>query len=290
VNTSGFSLVAYFGAWVTVTAGIWFMFDKTEQAVTPEVREAARAWVKRLSPTAGVRGWPEQIRAAFDAVFGTRPLSLSFIARSCATSLGGVGVGLLIWMTVTGLTPRIEGFESDVTAFLVMLVFLVSVTAVLNFLPDYLSVVQTRFVVSRMTRGGSPAVWLLADLLATTVLAFSMFGIMHVTGSLGWTGRMAESFGGVVTLAVTLGQFPNMDPDVLPPPGLWFYSTFVTSVWVWLYALGGLLLRGARRLDGVMGVFRRVIDVEAKPIRSIGYAAVLITTLLFLLMLPLVVR
>ena len=131
--------------------------------------------------------------------------------------------------------------------------------------------------------------WLIADLLATTALAFSMFAVHYAIGSQGWTGQIAESFPGVVTLVLTLGQPPNIGSDVLPPPGLWFYSTFVTSVWVWMYALGGLLLRGARRLDMVMGLFRKVIDVEAKPIRSIGYAAVLITTLLFLVLLPWVI-
>ena len=155
---------------------------------------------------------------------------------------------------------------------------------------DYFSIIQTRSVIGRMAKGRTPVFWLIIDLVATTALAFSMLSAMYVSGSRGWTGPLAASSGDFVTMILTLGQPLNAGTDGLPPPGLWFYSTFVTSVWVWLYALGGLLLRGARRLDAVMGVFRRVIDVEAKPIRSIGYAAVLITTLLFLLMLPLVVK
>ncbi len=56
MDTSGLSLVAYFGAWVTVSAGIWFIFEKTEEAVTPEVREGPPGLVEALEPQRGCSG------------------------------------------------------------------------------------------------------------------------------------------------------------------------------------------------------------------------------------------
>ena len=50
-------------------------------------------------------------------------------------------------------------------------------------------------------------------------------------------------------------------------------SGFVTSVWLWVYAGSGFLLKAARRFDIGFDWFNRKFDIEKKPLQSIGLVA-----------------
>ena len=65
-------------------------------------------------------------------------------------------------------------------------------------------------------------------------------------------------------------------------------STFLTSVWLWLYALSVPLSRVLLRMNSGVGFLLRVTDVERQPFRSMGFVSVIIVSTLFALGLPLV--
>ena len=54
---------------------------------------------------------------------------------------------------------------------------------------------------------------------------------------------------------------------------LWFYPAFFTSIWLWLYAGSGFILKAARRFDIGFEWFNRKFDIEKKPLQSIGLVA-----------------
>jgi hypothetical protein len=66
------------------------------------------------------------------------------------------------------------------------------------------------------------------------------------------------------------------------PWGIFFYSTFFTSVWVWLYAVAGGLLRLASYLGLVLRGLRGILDIQNKPLRSIGMVSNLLITLVYM--------
>jgi hypothetical protein len=45
------------------------------------------------------------------------------------------------------------------------------------------------------------------------------------------------------------------------------------SIWLWLYAGSGFLLKAARRVDIGFDWFNRHFDIEKKPLQSIGLVA-----------------
>jgi hypothetical protein len=47
----------------------------------------------------------------------------------------------------------------------------------------------------------------------------------------------------------------------------------VTSIWLWLYAGSGFLLKAARRFDIGFDWFNRHFDIEKHPLQSIGLVA-----------------
>jgi hypothetical protein len=55
--------------------------------------------------------------------------------------------------------------------------------------------------------------------------------------------------------------------------GLWFYPALFTSIWLWLYAGSGFLLKAARRFDIGFLWFNSKADIEKKPLSAIGLVA-----------------
>jgi hypothetical protein len=62
---------------------------------------------------------------------------------------------------------------------------------------------------------------------------------------------------------------------------LWIYPAFFTSIWVWLYAGSGFLLRAARRFDIGFAWFNRKFDIEKHPLSAIGLVAGAIVAVLW---------
>lgn len=54
---------------------------------------------------------------------------------------------------------------------------------------------------------------------------------------------------------------------------MWFGSALFTSIWLWLYAGSGFLLKAAQRFDISFGWFISNADIEKKPLQSIGLVA-----------------
>jgi hypothetical protein len=54
---------------------------------------------------------------------------------------------------------------------------------------------------------------------------------------------------------------------------LWLCAAFFTSIWLWLYAGSGFILKAARRFDIGFDWFNRKFDIEKKPLQSIGLVA-----------------
>src|ERR1039457_5516240 len=67
--------------------------------------------------------------------------------------------------------------------------------------------------------------------------------------------------------------FPS--PNLLrnPLPTLLLFPAFFTSIWLWLYAGAGFLLKAARRFDIGFQWFNHKFDIEKKPLSSIGLVA-----------------
>jgi len=66
-----------------------------------------------------------------------------------------------------------------------------------------------------------------------------------------------------------------------PSMGIWLYSTYFTSVWVWLYALSGLAVRLTQFFGLRVHRLKGVLDIENKPLRSMGFVSIALVSLLF---------
>ncbi len=65
------------------------------------------------------------------------------------------------------------------------------------------------------------------------------------------------------------------------PINVYFYTTFTSSILIWIYAVSSFLLRVVRKVD-FSRRFATKLDIEKKPLRCIGVAVIVFTTLCFL--------
>jgi hypothetical protein len=160
-------------------------------------------------------------------------------------------------------------------------------TAMLNFVPDYLSLLKTRYFVASMSRNPSAArihLLLLGDSTVTCGIGFlALFALYAFGVVVGFAGPFSmhqfarETFAdpGFYVL------IPYEGDTSVPPAGIWFYSTFFTSVWVWLYALSGAAIKLVELLGIGLARLRSVLDVDQKPLLSLGVMSMVLVSLAF---------
>jgi hypothetical protein len=106
-------------------------------------------------------------------------------------------------------------------------------------------------------------------------LVIGLFSIVWVWLGLGFIYQFINNEVKVPALKELISAHMLADwrhPNLLAE-GLNFVPVFFTSVWLWLYAGSGFLLKAARRLDFGFQWFNRKFDIEKKPLQSIGLVA-----------------
>ena len=142
--------------------------------------------------------------------------------------------------------------------------------AALNLFPDYLSLLETRFVLRRMRRAGGVGLvgWLALDWLLTT--AIFGFGVLFLVVFL--VAFSGEGLGRDL-LAEWVQLFWLELPELLTGGNeflsFYLWTTYLTSIWLWLYALSGLIVRSARAVPSV----RDTLNIEDRPLYSMGLVA-----------------
>ncbi|MEM9320922.1 MAG: tetratricopeptide repeat protein [Pseudomonadota bacterium] len=202
--------------------------------------------------------WAKSFTALFDAVFGENHLSLKCFLRSAIASLLAV---VLIWALMGwGGTyeARLEGGDD--------LIRLLSLALIINIIADYVSLLETRWLLGWLSTRrpfGIQILALIADILISAAIIW--IAIWGITTAL----RIEND-----TLAETLGVFS--------PFSILFYSTFLTSLWSWAFIastwtlrlVAGLRLPEWSQLPNAPLRFLGLIIGSAVFLGSLGVAAV----------------
>lgn len=292
-----------FAGWVAILGGIWFLFDKSESVASRDTKRTISRWLKNLDSQEIASRWPQHFVDMFDSVFGHRHLTLKCFFRSSIASIVSVVIIGLLW---AGLYPlEFKHVVTNSRAPWVSLVYIVALILLVNVLPDYLSLLETRLVLALIAnRGSRIAVWvgLLVDVIATGALAIgSVYFANILLGPLVltiffWTtsvdpllmlqnaySQLWQSLvrgyrpplpGIFAIFSLSIGSKPCV---VCVPWGVWAFASFFTSAWLWTYALAGALVK---RLYWV-GVAINALDIHEKPITSLGWVAMVLVTIAY---------
>jgi hypothetical protein len=268
-----------------VLAGIvWKFFERVEAVLTDQTKLEIAVWLLGVKIGQKVEPWHDTFSRIFDRVFGQTHFSWSCFSRSCLVSYGVAAISIL---TSASLVP---GPFHGWTVVRNNILALALGSVVGNVLPDFISLLETRFSLQFLSKRPSIILTfgvLVLDLFFTTGLAILAARLarwamidLRIRYSAALIEQQLENT--ALPLWVKAGQRLGFH-ELVSFPGIFFIQNnfallyilpaFFTSIWLWLYAGSGFILKAARRFDIGFDWFNRKLDIEKHPLQSIGLVA-----------------
>jgi hypothetical protein len=241
-----------------VGIGLLYFIDKffkvVEEKLNDDTKLEIAVWLLGLKTVERVKRWPDTFAKVFDRVFGDRHLSWKCFFRSCiASAITLVAVAAVLLLRAQDMS------NFSMSSFIRALLSDLRIQVPVNIGLDYLSLLCTRYFISLTRRFTSFRATFLLLSLAILVSVSIAFGAWILVVSLDKmlyrpSGRYA---------------FLHFLTEIRLGIGSLCASLF-TSIWLWLYAGSGFLLKAAHRFDIGFQWFNRHFDIEKKPLQSIG--------------------
>lgn len=282
-------------SWAVAMGVLWVVFSRSEKVASPDAKNAITRWLKNVRVGGTLENWPSTFASVFDSIFGKKHLSWRCFWRSCVASLIAVLVMTFIWAALRPLHARsqMENFMDDPR----LIVFYVVSFAVLNLLPDYVSLLESRYILRRMSAVQHSPGRILSLLALDVVLTVSIFfaALFLFLFIVAYYLLLFESEEmDVQAAAMALEMYALSIAEILEHGvflsnpggslslGIFFYTTFFTSVWIWLYALSGLVVKVGEYFGITVSRLKWFLDIENKPLHSLGVISMLLVTLIYL--------
>lgn len=270
-----------------------------EDAVQPRIGKRFATEFRKLATTPSVSRAYVLASLSSEAVFGSRLLSVRAVVVSVLISIGWILTFLVISWLMYG--HRLWIFDETFPPFVIRRFW---GFAVLGVLADYLATLVTRKLLLVSISGGTitKCFVVVGNALLVIVNFYLLFGVAKwsVVGS-GFENIFYSvkdwivNFSGLDLLNrlihdATLvpdgpGQFriENGETEVVYafPEGLFFLSSLLTTVWVWLHLGGALLLKAAINVDALKNWLVVLSNIDGKPFKSAAAILVVMTALLW---------
>jgi hypothetical protein len=266
--------------------GGWLIDDLPSDARVDALPKAFIEWFDRLFRTRTIR------------VLGEK-LHLPRFWRSALASFLALVAAFIVWFANKGGFSQPPTGGTNVS---LLLLLYGGATIVTNIIPDYLSLVESRFVLGKMSQTRSllgKLAWLGVDAVATTTIVFCFLwgsGLLLLPlvpeqslYAVGCLTRETFDFARMVDIAIA-GLTFSTPPGTInyDASGIYIFSSFFTSFWVWLYLGSSLLVRVAGLVPSLRAFLRRACRVQDYPLRVLAVVSGIVA--LGLCLLPPLVR
>ena len=268
--------------WAALTTAIITLFRIMGDTVTPDAKRKFAEWIKSIaakSTSQTIVESPRWFVEAFDKIFGDRHLSLRCFSRSCVASIMAVFVMTIMW-AVLDPTSWLRFFSSEGKSAIFFIFF---IALFLNLVPDYISLLETRWILRRVAHAGIKEliVLLVLDVIITGGIFVCGLGILALI-----IGMVSGESMGVVELVDRLLELLSecimfQTHDSPPPVGIFFYSTYFTSVWLYLFLASSIATKLLYSLGRIGNWVMALLDIEERPFHSMGLIVVGLLTLAF---------
>lgn len=275
------------GSYFGMAGGVWALFDRADKALKGEAKKSISRWLTETNPTAENSKWPGQFISIFDSVFGEKHLSWRCFFRSSIASYIAIIILSLVYVAIRGTESTFFSHTGNFVWSQLLAIFLIG--AIINLLPDFVSLLETRYIIQWMSRSKSFLKifgLLCLDLAVSSLLiigGFILLACIVFLVSLIFD-LSTDSFPEIVFHLVGVFEsglsFKNNDEG---NSGIFIYSTFFTSVWVWLYGLSGLVIKTCNKIGQGLNWLKNIFDFENRPLPSLGFVSNLIILFIYLI-------
>lgn len=272
-------------AWVTLSGGVYALFYAMEQTANRDAKRKAANWLKSLakkSISETIIETPKWFIRAFDSIFGERHLTWRCFRRSCVASITAVFFMIIIYRLYDSSSWELiffsVGGRSLIGLSAAIIIALFVITLIVNLVPDYLSLLETRWILSKAENAG---IMRLAMLLILDVI---------ITGGIFvfWSGISMYVF--IRGIMFSEGVHSSIDLFFEKvryftqfPIGIYFYAAYFTSIWFYLFTASSLVVKVIYSFGRFGNSAIALLDIDKKPFQSMGILAIALLTGFFAL-------
>jgi hypothetical protein len=260
------------GALSAATRWLWSAGKRLDERSSDEARLHAAVLLLSAKGSELFRLGARTLGRIFDVTFGPKHLSIKCFIRSVLASvITGAAIAQLILI--------VTAEENESTS--IELLGLVMLPAVFNAIPDYLSLMKSRWILKRMSSssGRTFAAWLCVDTAASAGIGLVAAAVCYLVILRSGAAEFAQSGnfelnelvyrslvpvdrGGVLFLPI---------PDLLLVMPIVFYTTFMTTIWGVFYAGAVMCVRLIKPAETVVSRIKWFMRIdEETPFSAIA--------------------
>jgi hypothetical protein len=290
-----------------LAAFVYYVSNLAEDGINSESKRKLQKIVKNFKSTPTFRHSFLTFTLASDVYFGESVVSLKSFGKSAVLSFFWVVIIAIVcvfllpnyrsWFTESGISNLI--FEYGLSLFIFVVIL------------DFISVSSTRLIVRKSKPSG--IVNLILILIIDLFISVSIFYIgfssaKYLIVNPSWLG-----FNESLAVWLNLDQLPIMlqtlndiTADMLKkqadgttsisgglnteityafPEGIAFYSSLLTSIWLWLHTLSYILFKGSLYFDKTKSWLLSFTNIDNKPFKSLAT----ISLIVYIALVPLII-
>jgi hypothetical protein len=304
-----------FAVYLMLCGSIYAAFNLTELLLKKNVLWEIAQWIMGTHKRADASAWTMGFIKLFDSVFAVnrsvRGVKIPSFLRSCIASflfafllLGVItfsGVELIVYEL--NMFPDSWASNGSWGAVVEALSLTILLSVFFNVIPDYFSLIETRFILQKLQNVANlrnTIRLLLLDVIFTLLIAFIgsvianfLFPLVNFVVSGFDTAKLAEWMIPYNTLE--LFQVYGVVLNIVDPAdvkgsdsykhlyycAVFIYSTFLTSIWIWLYTLSGVLTRASISSKTLKRFITETFRVNDKPLSVLGLICISIVSIVF---------
>ncbi|MCF8367586.1 MAG: hypothetical protein K9G76_00995 [Bacteroidales bacterium] len=265
----------YLASWITVSGGIYLLFNRTGESVKEETKIKVSAWLKSISVPYPNPNSTLFFVDLFEIVFTKKHFYWKCITRSVIASILAYIIVMLIYQ-VNDPEYGLDTVYSFFSFVLWMFIFL-------NLVPDYFSLLETRIILKKLKTVRSVPMYfflLILDLMLTALIYYLnliFFGSIQDLFTDGFSFNIwKNSISGTTDLYLGLWDYTDIF-------SVWLYSTFLTSIWLWLFLISTFFIKILTKSLKGLEFFQKHLDIDNKPFNAIGYFLMINVTIVYII-------
>lgn len=273
------AFLPYILAWFGALSGIWALFERGEKVMSKDNFNKLSRWLRNDNTTDSNAEWPLIFISVFDSIFGKKHFAWRCFSRSAIASISTVIVLFSLYVASLYKDPEFE-FSIEYGFILVFL----GITIILNIIPDYFSLLQTRILINLMPNYnlfGKMLVVIVDLILTFTIFMLGLF-IFQIMFTLFLFGdNLFERLSIIEQFNYVLNNLFFTTDGIDLPIAVWLYSTFFTSIWIWLFFISSMVIKTLNSMGIGIKKIGKFFNTKEKPLSSLGFMAMILVTILF---------
>jgi len=260
-------MIETISAWLGFSLVLIAIFNYIDQAATKKTKVGVAKWLKSMakrSVSQTIVESPQWFIFAFDSVFGEKHLTWRCFRRSSIASIIAVfGMSIFEYFLNPIAWQQYFKSESVITGTLIVFVAILILALILNLVPDYVSLLETRWILNKTKNAG------IRKLLVLLILDVILTGGIFISGAIIFV-LIINILQGLPIYLLTFRNLLDMINWLQFPVSIFFYAAYFTSIWFYFFTAASIITKMVYSLGRFGNLIVDNLKVDNKPFLSMG--------------------